>query len=546
MSADQLRASLASSRCEEGGDDPDSPEGGAKRRASVSDAEFKEVLNSEGVQAEEEEEEVPIVDRPWFDMVIGGFICVNALVMGLECDLKNGTEFAETAGWVIVDNLFCLVWIGEMVLKLYYQRLRYFLQPWNLLDFLLVLLSIFDAWIVPSLPGDSMDGLGAMRTIRMLRILRLFRLVRLMKMFRNLWLIVSGFFDSLSTLYWVLLLMGLVVYIFGVFLRLTIDCDEQFASWTDCFAMFGTVPRTMYTLFQVITLESWSMAVGRPIFEVQPWFFPVFLCFLFLTTFGLLNIVVGVIVENTLNVAQQNQELQEKRAMRRLLKDLETLRVVFDEADEDGSGTLELEEFEAIMKKESVKAMLARMELPTDDPAVLFGIIDTEETGAVSFTGFTKGVLKVKGPPTGLDMKAMQVKVHGISNRLNNLEGSIGKRFAKVEGTLDKIVANQKLMMGKSGGKKEQRKHNGELYRVSLQSCPHKSLNELGDNKSAGPHVSILREAGAAAPIVTTTYDSRSQSKADVSDAPVPPSTPLNYEPSPPTEFLPGVPPESF
>merc|ERR1719395_277072 len=86
------------------------------------------------------------------------------------------------------------------------------------------------------------------------------------------------------------------------------SCDEgeTWESWSDCEHMFGSMIRSMYTLFQVTSLESWSMAVARPIIEEQPALSIFFLLFLYVTTFGLMNVVMGVIVQQTRQSAEQN------------------------------------------------------------------------------------------------------------------------------------------------------------------------------------------------------------------------------------------------
>eukprot|EP00930_Biecheleria_cincta_P032745 TRINITY_DN22705_c0_g1_i1.p1 TRINITY_DN22705_c0_g1~~TRINITY_DN22705_c0_g1_i1.p1 ORF type:complete len:547 (+),score=112.88 TRINITY_DN22705_c0_g1_i1:231-1871(+) len=392
-------------------------------RKEIDQEEWDDVLEDQGLGEKKDTRKLSIVERPEFDMGIGSIISLNAIFMGVECDHKK--PGGDMAVWIAFDNFFCLVWVSEFFIKLHYLRLGYFRVPFNVMDFLLVLLSINDAWIMPFVSDGGANALGVLSMVRILRILRLLRLLRLMKMFRNLWLIIVGFSESLSTLYWVLLLMSIIVYIFGVFLRSTIDCDGDFSSWDQCNTFFGTMPATMYTLVQVITLESWSQAIARPVLQIQPVFFIVFLLFLFLTTFGMLNIIVGVIVENTLNAAKQNQDLQDKRAQKQLRHDLEALRIVFEEADVDGSGTLEIEEFEEICKIADVKRMMQRMEIPMSDPSMLFEIMDEEGSGSITFALFTQGVLKVKGPPSGLDMKTMQVGVTGINRRLQRLEESV-------------------------------------------------------------------------------------------------------------------------
>ena len=394
------------------------------------DDHFQEILEEQGVadvQTEEEETPyVPVVERTEFESGIGIMIALNALLMGFEVDLAQNGD----VGWIIVENFFCILWISEMVLKMKSLRWAYFTSAYNVLDFALVLLAIAEAWVIPFLPVSNVNGLGVIRIVRILRMLRLLRLIRLMKLFKNLWLIIVGFRESLSTLFWVLMLLTVVIYVFAIFLRYTLNCLDAFKDWDDCGEYFGSMPAAMYTLFQVITLESWSQVFARPILKVQPAFFIVFLLFLFLTTFGILNIIVGVIVENTLNAAKQNQELQERRLQRQLRQELESIRRLFEEADSDGSGTLERGEFVDILHDPVVQQTLIRMEIPIEDPSTLFDILDPQGTDSINFGSFAQGVLRVKGPPTQLDMKTMQLGVTSISRRLNKLEQNLDQAAA--------------------------------------------------------------------------------------------------------------------
>lgn len=397
------------------------------------DDHFQEILEEQGVadvMAEEEETpKVPLVERTEFESFIGMMISINAVLMGFEVDLAQTGD----VGWIVVENFFCILWISEMVLKMKSLHWQYFMSGYNVLDFGLVLLAVAEAWVIPFLSIDGVSGLGVIRIVRILRMLRLLRLIRLMKLFKNLWLIIVGFRESLSTLFWVLMLLTVVIYVFAIFLRYTLNCFGAFREWDDCAEYFGSMPAAMYTLFQVITLESWSQVFARPILKVQPLFFIVFLLFLFLTTFGILNIIVGVIVENTLNAAKQNQELQERRMQRQLRQELESIRRLFEEADADGSGTLERSEFVEILSDPTVQQTLTRMEVPVEDPGMLFEILDPSGTDSLSFPTFAQGVLRVKGPPTQLDMKTMQLGVANISRRVTKVEQYLDQHSAMLE-----------------------------------------------------------------------------------------------------------------
>ena len=145
----------------------------------------------------------------------------------------------------------------EFLLKFYALLFRYFCFGWNLLDFFLVCLSVNDAWVMPFI-GMEGGGMKSLSVLRMARMLRLARLIRLMRAFKELWLIVSGFIASLKTLSWVCMLLGIVLYLYGIFMTLMVgkNCGENamFGDWENCAPMFGNVLESMWTMFQVITL----------------------------------------------------------------------------------------------------------------------------------------------------------------------------------------------------------------------------------------------------------------------------------------------------
>ncbi|CAJ1438420.1 unnamed protein product [Effrenium voratum] len=459
-------------------------------KKEVNEDEFQEILEEQGVadvESNEEEVEKPkFADSMEFESGIGCLIALNALMMGFEVDLANQGD----VGWIVLENFFCVLWIVEMLLKLHSIRLMYFYQPWNILDFFLVLLSVAEAWVIPALSITGVSALGSLRMVRVLRILRLLRLIRLVKLFKNLWLIIVGFRESLSTLFWVLMLLSVVIYVFAIFLRYTLNCQDQFRDWADCSEYFGSMPAAMYSLFQVITLESWSQVFARPILRVQPGFFVVFLLFLFLTTFGILNIIVGVIVENTLNAAKQNQELQERRMQRQLRQELESIRRLFEEADADGSGTLEQAEFVAILSDGVVQQTLTRMEIPIEDPGTLFAILDPQNSGSLSFPTFAQGVLKIKGPPTQLDMKTMQLGVASISRRVAKVEHVMEKQTEMIAANMEMLS----LLLEKLGHKPPDSRISKELPGRISKELPGRISKEPPGRSSKEPPDRISKE----------------------------------------------------
>ncbi|MEM9012615.1 MAG: ion transporter [Pseudomonadota bacterium] len=199
-------------------------------------------------------------------------IIINAVTLGLET-----SERAMTAagGLLLTIDRICLtVFIVEIGLKLFAHRLRFFTRAWNIFDFLIVGIAL--------LPGS-----GSLSVLRALRILRVLRVISMAPRLRR---VVEGFISALPGMGSVFLLMAIIFYIGAV--MATKFFAATFPQW------FGTIGDSAYSLFQIMTLESWSMGIVRPVMEVHPWAWAFFVPFIMVTTFAVVNLLVGLIVNS--------------------------------------------------------------------------------------------------------------------------------------------------------------------------------------------------------------------------------------------------------
>merc|ERR1719253_671448 len=135
-----------------------------------------------------------------------------------------------------------------------------------------------------------------------------------------------------------------------------------------------------------------------------------------------MNIVVGVIVENTLEAAKQNEDKIKKRRENESQRTLFALRGIFEEADADGSGTLDIDEFRDIVKQEDVAAKFRMLELPTEEAEELFHILDEKGTGELDIETFISGTFKLKGAAKAKDLMGVVVATRSISRRVDRIE----------------------------------------------------------------------------------------------------------------------------
>jgi len=233
-----------------------------------------------------------ILGTSFFQNAIIIVIVFNSIILGLE---TSDSIMARYGGLLNALDMLCLaIFVVEILAKLYVERGAFFRSGWNLFDSAIVAISL-----APVGEGFSI--------LRALRILRVFRLVSIIPEMRR---VTEGFLRALPGMNSVFLMVGLIFYVASILA--TKFYGDSFPEW------FGTMGRSAYTLFQVMTLESWSMGIVRPVMEVHPnaWLF--FVPFILLTAFAVMNLIVGLIV-NSMQDAVEEQANEEAAAERRAL-----------------------------------------------------------------------------------------------------------------------------------------------------------------------------------------------------------------------------------
>ncbi|MEY8803189.1 ion transporter [Leisingera sp. XS_AS12] len=213
-----------------------------------------------------------LLDSEMFGRFITAVILVNAVTLGLE----TAPVVMEKAGALIhlIDYLCLSIFVVEILAKLYVRRLRFFTSGWNVFDFVIVGIAL-----VP-----SGQGLSVLRALRILRVLRVISVAPRLRR------VVEGFITALPGMGSVFLLMTIIFYIGAVIATKLFGND--FPEW------FGGLGRSAYSLFQIMTLESWSMGIVRPVMEVYPYAWAFFVPFIMVTTFAVVNLLVGLIVNS--------------------------------------------------------------------------------------------------------------------------------------------------------------------------------------------------------------------------------------------------------
>ena len=239
-----------------------------------------------------------ILESQKFQNSIISIIVLNSIILGIET-LHLPIHIYNTL--VVIDHIILGIFIIEILLKLLVYRFSFFKNFWNWFDFIIVAISL-----VPSA--------GALSVLRTLRILRVLRLISTVESLRK---VIEALIRSVPGIGSVTIIMSLIFYIFAVIG--TNLYKESFPQW------FGHLGKTMYSLFQIMTLESWSMGIVRPVMEKFPiaWLF--FIPYILITTFIILNLFIAIVVSSMQEEQIKDSKEDEKQKEILLEKRLEAM-----------------------------------------------------------------------------------------------------------------------------------------------------------------------------------------------------------------------------
>jgi voltage-gated sodium channel len=251
-----------------------------------------------------------ILDRNSTKNAILLVIVFNAVLLGLETSKPVMARFGSIIH--ALDILCLTIFTIEISAKLTVHRLSFFKNGWNIFDFVIVGIAY--------IPGAQ--GFSILRALRVLRVLRVLSAAPRLRR------VVEGFVTALPGMGSVFLLMAIIFYIASVIA--TKLFGSAFPEW------FGDLGLSAYSLFQIMTLESWSMGIVRPVMVIYPAAWVFFVPFILVTTFAVVNLLVGLIV-NSMHDAHSEEENKLTEDYRdAVIKRLEAIELRLSNSDQPG------------------------------------------------------------------------------------------------------------------------------------------------------------------------------------------------------------------
>jgi len=339
-----------------------------------------------------------VIGNPNFDHVMGMVIMLNMLIIIVETDhsAKNSDSlpWAAAVGWLIL-----IIFIAELILRLYVLRRSFFKDGWNTFDFLVVVIdSVF-----------SFLGLilGAVFPVSVLRILRLCKLARVSKVFRvfpELRILMAGLIGSFRAIFWGTVLLGFVLLVWSIIaVQFIHPLNQELADnggldgCDRCPRAYSSVLQSVLTFSQqIVAGDSWGTAT-IPVIEAYP-VTAFFFAGVFLTVgIAVMNLILGVVVNVAMSEHDRlSSEIEDEKNMARLDAHDDLIKVC-EEMDADASGELSKEELlVGYETREEFRSCLEQLDVEKQDLEIAFAGMDHDKSGSVSYPELVKKIYRLK------------------------------------------------------------------------------------------------------------------------------------------------------
>eukprot|EP00929_Paragymnodinium_shiwhaense_P034653 TRINITY_DN1881_c0_g5_i1.p1 TRINITY_DN1881_c0_g5~~TRINITY_DN1881_c0_g5_i1.p1 ORF type:complete len:624 (+),score=98.32 TRINITY_DN1881_c0_g5_i1:59-1930(+) len=399
-----------------------------------------------------------IVTHGAFEISFAGLIMLNALATCFEVHFSLISETHQPPPvFALIGHLLGVCFFFELVLRVVAYGRSFLSAPgygWNYFDLLLVTswcaeVALDIAKIVSggSDSGRKSAGLSNMRLFRILRITRMFRLLRvarILRFVRALNLLVLSIITTMRSLVWASILLLIIIFTFAIFIGQSVadalsDC-EGCPMDPELMNYWGTLPKACLSLLQIITNgKDWD-DVARPLMDLGGFLLIILITFIIFSQFAVLNVVTGVFCQAAVESAQRDRELMVQSMVTNKQRFVDALGEQFASMFKQfsvGERGLSLEAFEKHMHVKSVREYFALLELDTSDAWMLFQLLDDDGSGTIDVEEFVDGCLRFKGTARSIDLAKLSMDFKHTTQRFNDELNSLNRNLTGVQKVLD-------------------------------------------------------------------------------------------------------------
>mmetsp|Transcript_88542 Transcript_88542/g.277265 ORF Transcript_88542/g.277265 Transcript_88542/m.277265 type:complete len:621 (+) Transcript_88542:99-1961(+) len=408
-----------------------------------------------------------------FDLACGMLILCNAALIGAEVEYEATHEGEPNPVFTDLQNAFGVIFLLELMLRLHAEG-RKFLRPpgwkWNVFDLVLVSTFVADfasSYISTSSATDLSSTFAGriLRAARFCRILRTLRLVRATSYAHEFRKMAYALQHSVHTLFWALLLLFVIIYCFATtftqasteflsnhkelgYANITQFCNDDgtarpsFASYRhvcELATYWGNLPKSLYFLYACLSGGvNWTYVVTS--LSHADWTFAaLFMIYISVSFFGVLNVVTSVFVECAMASTQHFMDLKIQEANNQKKVHLNHLREVFRDVDTDSTGEIAIVEMEELLKNDHLSSYLESIDIRKDDAMLLFQLLDKDGSGLISIEEFCEGCMRLKGEAKSFDIHRLVWDTEKLMKRLSALAEHVDDRMVTMSMQLHRL-----------------------------------------------------------------------------------------------------------
>jgi len=405
-----------------------------------------------------------LVGSTLFDLTCAVVISFNALLIGFSTQDMITWGMAHVGKGEVPENLtytqfgyfFIAFYMLELVIKLVVFRLCFFWNKecgWNLFDFLLVLIGIYD--LIDFQSGDT--DVTWIRLLRLIKMLKMLRVIRVMKFFRVLRMMVSSIAGSMMTLMWSILMLGLMMLVFGLcFLQIiagylsdpsVLDSPNKEATLESIQMYWASVPQAIITLYYAVTGGADWEALAVPVREAGALYHCFFMFYIAFSVFAVLNVLTGLYVDTATKVSEMdNSSVEEELNVHAVTQTFRDFIVETEEEKQQASGNVtshtscsgrrpivHWSTLERHWNTEAVKDFMALADIATiQDGHGTFVKVDHDCVGKVELDQFVEAILSSRMSPEKLEMMSIVSETKRCSSQQGMLLDIFQERFDEV------------------------------------------------------------------------------------------------------------------
>jgi len=379
------------------------------------------------------------VTSTMYEYVSAFVIFSSAVSIGVET--ASSAKSSDSTNHKVLAGVFDCLFLFDLLIRIWAFRKTFFIgreAGWNWMDLVLVILCGSGNLAMLFLPAEfaRLRSLTALRLLQLLRTMRMFRTIRSIREFRKM---SYALLSSLRTLVCSLVLLFFVLYFFGILFCQAFAnhrVNNGWPSFGEAEVLFRDLPSCFLTLFMTVTNGvSWRIAYDAVV-PLGEGYSLMFLVYLFLVLFGVMNVVTSVFVESAILSAQHSKDLIIQEKQNECDIAMGHMKQVFQQIDEDGSGEITGQEMEVFFQDPSLRKYVEALEINAENARMLFRLLDKDGSKKVDIDEFCQGCMRLQGDAKSFDVHMLMFQIRLFLAKWSDFTVYVEDRFAALDHVL--------------------------------------------------------------------------------------------------------------